>query len=106
MKKLIRLTEGQLHEMITESVSQILSELDWKTYLNYANKRYMQNLKKSGDRGYDKATKAFMDKYLPKGHQGRQYTDSHEYKIEPSFTRDTGYLDMSMKNNERTIPTT
>ena len=30
----VRLTEGQLHNVIRESVSQILNELDWKTYDN------------------------------------------------------------------------
>lgn len=32
MKRKIRLTESQLHSMISESVKQVLSELDWKTY--------------------------------------------------------------------------
>ena len=36
----IRLTEGQLHNVIRESVSQILNELDWKTYDNAADKKY------------------------------------------------------------------
>ena len=38
----VRLTEGQLHNVIRESVSQILNELDWKTYDNAARKRRMQ----------------------------------------------------------------
>ena len=38
----IRLTEGQLHNVIRESVSQILNELDWKTYDNAAKKRIRQ----------------------------------------------------------------
>ena len=41
----VRLTEGQLHNVIRESVSQILNEIDWKTYDNAARKKYerMQN---------------------------------------------------------------
>ena len=41
----IRLTEGQLHNVIRESVNQILNELDWKTYDNAFEKKYkrMQN---------------------------------------------------------------
>ena len=41
----VRLTEGQLHNVIRESVSQILNELDWKTYDNAADKKFkrMQN---------------------------------------------------------------
>ena len=38
----IRLTEGQLHNVIRESVSQILNEIDWKTYDNAAKKRHKQ----------------------------------------------------------------
>ena len=35
----VRLTEGQLHNVIRESVSQILNELDWKTYASAARKK-------------------------------------------------------------------
>lgn len=41
-KQLIRLTEGDLHNIIKESVNNILTELDWKTYANAAKKRYQQ----------------------------------------------------------------
>ena len=42
----VRLTEGQLHNVIRESVSQILNELDWKTYDNafwWKDKRLIKN---------------------------------------------------------------
>jgi hypothetical protein len=42
MKKIIRLTESDLHNIIKESVNNILSELDWKTYMNAARKRREQ----------------------------------------------------------------
>lgn len=35
---IVRLTESQLHQVIKESVKQVLSELDWKTYANAARK--------------------------------------------------------------------
>ena len=35
----VRLTEGQLHNVIRESVNQILNELDWKTYASAARKK-------------------------------------------------------------------
>ena len=38
MKKLIRLTEGDLHRIVKESVNQLLTELDWRTYANAAKK--------------------------------------------------------------------
>ena len=41
-KKIIRLTEQGLHNVIKESVNKILSELDWKTYMNGARGRKAQ----------------------------------------------------------------
>jgi len=45
-KKLIRLTESDLHKIVKESVNKVLTELDWKTYASAANKsnrRYFAN---------------------------------------------------------------
>lgn len=39
-KKILRLNESQLIEIISESVQAVLNELDWKTYQNAANKDY------------------------------------------------------------------
>ena len=41
-KKLIRLTEGDLHRIVKESVNRVLTELDWTTYSNYQNGRMAQ----------------------------------------------------------------
>ena len=38
MNKIVRLTEGDLHNIIRESVNNIIQELDWRTYANAANK--------------------------------------------------------------------
>lgn len=38
MKRIVRLSESDLHGIIRNSVSKILSELDWRTYANAANK--------------------------------------------------------------------
>ena len=38
MKRRIRLTESDLHNIIKESVNHILSELDWRTYDNASEK--------------------------------------------------------------------
>jgi len=49
-KKTIKITEGDLHGIIKESVNKVLTELDWKTY---ANAR-----RKAGNKGeYEKARK-------------------------------------------------
>lgn len=41
-KKLIRLTEGDLHRIVKESVNQILIELDHRTYYSAEQKRNLQ----------------------------------------------------------------
>lgn len=45
MKQRIQLKESQLRVMIAESVKEVLSELDWKTYANAAKKakEYVHN---------------------------------------------------------------
>ena len=40
MKKVIKLTESDLHNIIKESVNNILSELDWRTYSSAASKAF------------------------------------------------------------------
>lgn len=37
-KKLIRLTESDLHRIVKESVNRVITELDWRTYANAAKK--------------------------------------------------------------------
>lgn len=71
MKKTIRLTESELHNVIKESVSNILSELDWKSYANASKKRKKQwqekpsldNWKKAYKLA-DKANRTFNDEYV------------------------------------------
>ena len=47
MKQKIRLTESDLHRIIKESVKQVLSELDWRTYQSAAEKSMKQS--RNGD---------------------------------------------------------
>ena len=47
-KKLVRLTEGDLHRIVKESVNRVLTEMDWKTYAN-AGKKTRQQYKDSVD---------------------------------------------------------
>ena len=44
-KKLIRLTESDLHRIVRESVNKVLTELDWKTYQNAAEKDWERQLR-------------------------------------------------------------
>ena len=62
-KNIVRLTESQLRGIVKESVKQVISELDWKTYANAAKKRYAQ---KNYDKFHDlrrASEDAFNKKY-------------------------------------------
>ena len=75
MARKIRLTESDLHNIICESVENILSELDWKTNRNAARKSFnlSNNTNLSGEerlyhrergkRFGDYADEQFCDKY-------------------------------------------
>ena len=63
-KQVIKLTENDLHRIIKESVNNVLTELDWKTYANAAERRRHQNKLNKSDALAVQATKAFKDKYL------------------------------------------
>lgn len=43
-KRTVKLTESELKQIITESVKNIISELDWKTYANAAKKTHLKAL--------------------------------------------------------------
>jgi hypothetical protein len=63
-KKLIRLTEADLHRIVKESVNKVLTELDWKTYANYAKGRLNQGNREEYAKGREMVNKAFNDKYF------------------------------------------
>ena len=63
MKKVIRLTESDLHRIIKESVNNILTELDWKTYANAAKSRQEQGNDKSSDKLQQYAQQQFNKKH-------------------------------------------
>lgn len=56
-KKIVRLTESKLHNIITESVSQILNELDPRTYASAAEKARRRSLGYDHDYRYKRAEK-------------------------------------------------
>ena len=65
-KQVIRLTESDLHRIIKESVNNILTELDWRTYASAADKRRKQayderesEIKRSGLYWNDKAEELY-----------------------------------------------
>ena len=60
----IRLTEGQLHNVIRESVNNILNELDWKTYNNAFEKKYKRMQNKDDMDEFDREVGHLGDAYL------------------------------------------
>lgn len=96
MKQVIRLTESDLHRVIKESVRQVISELDWKTYVNAARKRSQQ--KEKGVLGvsdeefelHQAAKKSLNDKYPNRKYRGErdEYRDYIDYELEPFLGSD------------------
>ena len=78
-KQIIRLTEKDLHNIIKESVNNILSELDWKTYQNAAETSYSRALDK--DIFYDR------DKFDKEMNRSERFSDAAErafHKVHPN----------------------
>ena len=61
MKK-IQLTEGEFHDLIENTVKQILSELDWKTYANASDKTRSEMSRRTREFG-EAAREAFDRDY-------------------------------------------
>lgn len=68
MKKIVRLTESDLHGIIRNSVNKILSELDWRTYANAANK----SAERQKDYKEKSKEKKWYDSILPSMAKKRQ----------------------------------
>ena len=87
-KKLIRLTEGDLHRIVKESVNKVLTELDWKTYANAAKKAREQGRDSRWD--FDRATERALDKQYGGHHlvgtDNETYQDFHTYNDDPFST--------------------
>lgn len=90
-KNRIRLTESQLHNIIKESVRQMLSELDWKTYANAANKRQAQGNWQSADSLRDQMVNSFNDKYATSDSEYNDYNGISTNK-NASFQMDNGSM--------------
>lgn len=87
-KKLIRLTESDLHRIIKESVNNILTELDWKTYTNSSKKSYDNDDYDRAEKFADAATKSFNkdfgyeefdDNLNYYGEKAKQHVNGHIY---------------------------
>lgn len=61
-KNIVRLTENDLNQIVTESVKRVISELDWKTYANAARKSSFNDIDRYG-KFSNKAADEFNKKY-------------------------------------------
>ncbi len=59
-KRLIKLSESDLHKIVKESVNKVLTELDWRTYANAAKKRDAQ-IQQLGRDATDKGGNRFLE---------------------------------------------
>jgi hypothetical protein len=69
MKRTIKLTESDLHKFIKESVENILTELDPRTYANYAKQRTDKGQYDKAARGTQAAVNAWNKKYGTKDYE-------------------------------------
>lgn len=98
MKQLIRLTESALHNLIAEAAQEILSELDWRTYANAAQKSYQKakeyDTKRNQKKWYDNffgIGKRRNDKYLNKYHKERARAQSFNQAAQNAIQQQLGY---------------
>ena len=88
-KKLIRLTESDLHRIVRESVNNVLTELDWKTYANAADKSY----KRIATQSNDPAVQA----------KNRRRANEFAKQSDISFNRDFGGYDRYVDDDGKTV---
>ena len=74
----VRLTESQLHNVIMESVKQVLTELDWKTYANAAKKSYEQGRDSGWD--FSRAAERELNKKYPHSSHHVNPSDEREFQ--------------------------
>jgi|GEM_PF-5617365 len=97
MKKVIRLTEQDLHGIIRESVNKILmTELDWKTYKNAAEKEFDRNggqswrgmeFNSASDRAFNRDVLGANGPYKDKHTTGRRFRGKGGERLEMHTTR-------------------
>lgn len=107
MKKTIRLNESDLHRIISESVGQYLTELDWKTYMNASkvakekgkkwndengengrSKRFARAAREqfAKDRGYSMGSPSYLDKeYFEPGAEYSDFYIPYGGHFEPRY---------------------
>lgn len=93
-KKLIRLTESDLHNIIKESVKKILREADWKTYANAG--------KKASELGQHERAAKFRDAAIDRFNTDYGYEDDvRSLKVKSAY--DDGFNDWRVRRNGQII---
>jgi hypothetical protein len=62
-KKIIRLTESDLHRIVKESVNKVLTEMDWKTYRSAGDKAAQRGDKDRASDFYNYSNRKLEDEY-------------------------------------------
>ena len=81
MKKIIRLTEGELHNMLKRCLNEAINELDPRTYASYADKRRAQGQHLKAFDGEQAARDAFNRDFAMK--DPKNVAD--HYRMRPHF---------------------
>ena len=85
MKQTIRLTENELHNLIKESVNNILSELDWRTAINASQEAKSKSLSddynKYDKEKFNRQRKKFMDYTQDRYHSQYNLDPNLEYTM-------------------------
>ena len=100
-KKLIRLTESDLHRIVKESVNKVLNEvqlneLDPRTYASYADKRQAQGQGWKATKGRYAATDAWNNQYGKRdtSYNGKGGSANHQvYMKNDDYTVNDNYWD-------------
>lgn len=93
-KKIITINEAQLIDIINESVEKVLTELDWKTYQNAANKDYNHI---RGKKFANAAVNKFNDEYGYNDDNGNTISmqnynkNDNNLRVTSHYTPDSSY---------------
>lgn len=99
-KQIIKLTESDLKQLVTESVNKILTELDWKTYQNAAHKDYNP---KRGKEFSKMAAYKFNKNF---GYNTDSTTDNDSVQLRNGYGKaNDNYLSIHSKNGYKGQPT-
>jgi hypothetical protein len=98
-KKIIRLTESDLHNIVKESVNKVLTELDWKTYQNAAKKAHLRALDDYGG-GID-GGKYDHDKYNGYLNKSSRFANAAEKAFDKEYGYDDGRYHLGLNSTRQ-----